>query len=334
MDWNRGFSASYYAAVVDPSTWKDMEIFEIEDGSISRSESSLMESADLKTLRYQTNKERWIRIWMDVKQVGDAEHVALFTGLACSPGRDIKGNITSNTLECYSVLKPADDVLLPRGWYAPAGADGTRQIAKLLECTPAPVVIEGSGSALQNTIIAEDGETNLTMAWKILEAIDWRFRISGDGVINLVPQASEISASFDAIDHDSIEPELTVSYDWYSVPNVFRAISDDIIAVARDDSEDSPVSTVNRGREIWMEESNCDLNANESITEYAARRLREEQRKALTVSYKRRFDPNVLTGDMIRLHYPKQEIDGRFLVMSQSIDLGFGATTSEEVKQL
>ncbi|MBR2264229.1 MAG: hypothetical protein IJ917_07825, partial [Firmicutes bacterium] len=96
MDWSKGFSANYYAAVVDPATWKDIEIFEIEDGSISRSESALMESADLKTLRYQTNREQWIRIWLDVKQAGDAAHVALFTGLACSPGRDINGNIISN----------------------------------------------------------------------------------------------------------------------------------------------------------------------------------------------------------------------------------------------
>lgn len=333
MDWNKGFSASFHAAVVDPSTWKDMEIFEIEDGSISRSESALMESADLKTLRYQTNREQWIRIWLDARQNGSSDHVALFTGLACAPGRDIKGNIISNTLECYSVLKPADDILLQRGWYAPEGADGTKLIKQLLSCTPAPVETDGSGSLLKNTIIAEEGETNLTMAWKILEAIDWRFRITGNGTIHLVPQASEIYASFDALEHDSIEPELTVSYDWYSVPNVFRAISDDLTAIARDDSEDSPVSTINRGREIWMEETNCDLNANESITEYAARRLREEQRRALTVSYKRRYNPGILVGDMIDLHYPRQGIDGVFLVMSQSISLGFGVMTSEEVKQ-
>ena len=333
MDWNKGFSARYHAAVVDPSTWKDTEIFEIEGGSISRSESALMESADLKTLRYQTNREQWIRIWLDARQNGSSDHVALFTGLACAPGRDIKGNIISNTLECYSVLKPADDILLQRGWYAPEGADGTRMITQLLACTPAPVEVDGSGSQLKNTIIAEEGETNLTMAWKILAAIDWRFRITGDGVIHLVPQASEISASFDALEHDSVEPELTVSYDWYSVPNVFRAISDDLTAIARDDSEDSPISTVNRGREIWMEETNCDLTANESITEYAARRLREEQKKALTASYKRRYDPEILVGDMIDLHYPQQGLDGQFLIVSQSVDLGYAATTSEEVKQ-
>ena len=43
MNWNKGFSAEYYASVVDPSTWRDIERFEIIDGDINRKSSELMD---------------------------------------------------------------------------------------------------------------------------------------------------------------------------------------------------------------------------------------------------------------------------------------------------
>ena len=129
-----------------------------------------------------------------------------------------------------------------------------------------------------------------------------------------------------------IEPSIAVEYDWYSCPNVFRAVQDDLSAVARDDDPDSPLSTVSRGREIWAEETSCDFNTGESIAEYAVRRLKELQSIAVTASYERRYHPDVLAGDVIRLRYPAQGLDGLYKVTSQSIELGYGAKTSEEVK--
>ena len=139
-------------------------------------------------------------------------------------------------------------------------------------------------------------------------------------------------ARFDPIEQDVIEPTISVKYDWYSCPNVFRAVHEDLSAVARDDSPDSPLSTVSRGREVWAEEMSCDFNTGESISEYAVRRLRELQHTKLTAEYDRRFHPDVLVGDLIRLHYPAQGLDGLFRVNSQSIELGYNTKTTEEVE--
>ena len=43
MDWSKGYSASYYAARVDPVTWRDVERFEITGGSIKRGVDALRE---------------------------------------------------------------------------------------------------------------------------------------------------------------------------------------------------------------------------------------------------------------------------------------------------
>lgn len=331
MNWAKGFSASYRMTIVDPTTWRDTEVIQIKDGSIKKTESSLMESADVTCVKYRKNAERWVRIWLDAKQGESAEHIPLFTGLAVSPDRDINGLTETNAVQCYSVLKPAEDVLLERGWYAPAGFKGSAVVRQLLDVCPAPITEEDFSPSLQTAIIAEDGESRLSMAHKVLKAINWRLKIRGDGTIEICPKSADPVAFFDSIEMDIIEPQIKASNDWYGCPNVFRAIKDDLIGIARDDDENSPLSTVNRGREIWKEELNCNLGDNETVAEYAYRRLKEEQQKELSVSYSRRYVPEVVPTDMINLHLPAQEIDGNFYITSQTIEIGYGARVSEEV---
>ena len=310
MKWSDGFSARYYATIVDPVTWRDVEALDILSGSIKLGDETLIESANLDVRDYDASTERWIRVWLDARQNGDSYHGPMFTGLATSPSLSIEGTAYKRGLTCYSVLKPADDILLPRGWYVGAGASGAGTIQELLETIPAPIEIEEDSPRLQNTIVAEDGETRLTMANKILSAI------------------------FDSLDYDSLEMTLTVKNDWFSCPNVFRAVEGGVMAVARDDDENSLLSTVNRGREIWKEETSCLLKDGETVAQYAERRLYEEQMKHYELSYTRRYHPDVRVTDLIRIHYPAQGIDGYFYVSSQSINLGFGASLSETVRKV
>lgn len=330
MEWNRGYSASYYIKRVDASTWRDLDTIRITGGSIKRERDGLRESASVDCTEFN-GREQWIRVYMDVNQNGDHSHEALFTGLATSPKWDIDGRRRETSLECYSVLKPADDIILPRGWYVTAGANGAEAVRSLLSVIPAPVTISGTSPALTSSIIAEDGETHLTMADKVLDAINWRLRISGHGDVSIEAQPTTESASFDPIDNDVLETAIEIEHDWFSCPNVFMAIDDDMTGIARDDSASSPLSTINRGREVWEQEDNCDLAENETIAEYAQRMLKELQRVSQTASYDRRYIPNVVPGDRIVLRYPEQGLDGLYLVESQDIDLGYSATTSEEV---
>ncbi len=330
MEWNKGFSASYYMAIVDPVTWRDTDRAEITGGNIERDESGLMQSASIDCVDFP-DEELYVRIYLNARQDGDADHVPLFTGIATTPDDDFNGGLNSNTVECFSVLKPADDVLLPLGWYAPAGVDADIIIRQLLDITNAPVDIEESAPYLKTSIVADEDDTNLSMVQRIIDAINWKIRISGEGVIGVYPKSADPVVSFDPVTNDCIEPAIKVSRDWYSCPNVYRALDEDLSAIARDDSEESPFSTVNRGREIWMQDTSCDLADNESIAEYAARRLKEEQKAAITASYDRRFHPDIMPGDVIRLKYPTQGLNGLFRVKSQSIELGYGAKTSEDV---
>lgn len=331
MKWEKGFTASYYAYIIDAKSWRETRRLQITEGSISRSDSGLRDSADITCIRY-SDGEQYIRIYLDTQQNGASYHTPLFTGLTSAPSRDIDGVLESNKIECYSVLKPAEDVLLQRGYYIPANADGGTVIKQLLSVTPAPVEVIGETPALQTAVIAEDGENHMTMVDKVLTAINWRMRILGDGTIQILPLALEATRAFNPLAVDVLEPSLSITRDWYQCPNVFRAVSGDLYAVARDDSIDSALSTINRGREVWAEETNVALNTGESIAEYATRRLSELQQVETTAKYTRRYDPELLVGDWVRLNYPKQGLQGSFEITSQSITLGYGCTTDEEVK--
>lgn len=331
MEWDKGYSASYYMMEVDPYTWKDVRRFEIRGGSIRREMDSLRQSADLECTDYPKDKERYVRIYLDAMQSGVGAHEALFTGLATSPDRNIRGTWSESNVQCYSVLKPADDVILSRGYYAPAGVSCTKVLLELLAPVFAPVEFDSEAPALTESIVAESGETNLTMIGRVLSAIGWNMRIFGDGRIRFEPYMEEPAATFDPLEFDVIETEISVTYDWFSCPNVFMVSSNGVTAIARDENPDSPLSIQNRGREVWAYESGAALNANETITDYAYRRLDEEQQYMVTARYDRRFVPEVFPGDMVRLHYPAQELNDDYMVTSQTITLGYSARTSEEI---
>lgn len=338
MDWSLGYSAKYYMTVVDWSTMKDVGIIEITGGSIKRSLTDLRESATVDCVDYEDPTEQIVRIWLDTDQDGESSHTALFTGLAASPTDKYSGRHKSNTLDCYSMLKVASDVLLPRGWYAPIEANSGSIIRDLLSVLNLPnsmIHIDPNTPELKQSIIAEEGETRLSMVDNILYAMgNWRLRLDGYGAVYVEPTPTDESAVFDSIENDVIETDVEISYDWYNVPNVLRVTLDESFAEARDEDPNSPLSIQNRGREVWMEDTNVQLSTNETLGEYAIRMLKYYQRIATTISYTRRFDPDVYPSDIVRIDYPIQNINGRFLIMDQSISLGYNAKTSEEVMKI
>ena len=334
MNWEAGFTATYHACVVDPVTWKDCGRIEIDSGSINRTGTGLRESADLSCTDYSKGSDIWLRVYLDAIQPGDSEHIPLFTGLVSTPEDEIDDAYADCSLQCYSVLVPAQEVLLPRGWYALKGQSGAALVADLLAVSPAPVTIEGESPLLSQHIVAEQGENRLTMIDKILDAINWRIRISGDGSITICPKPTKISATFSSLKYDLILPPVKRRADRFSCPNVLRAVTGDTAVTVRDDSEGSALSTVSRGREVWTEEADVQLGDGESLRAYAERRLKELQSVSLVLEYDRLFLPDICVTDKIRLQYPAQNLSGIFVIESQNIDLDHSCTTGEDVSQV
>lgn len=334
MDWEKGYSARYQLYRIDPKSWRDVERLELISGDIDLSSDGLLASMSLEAPALPTDREVWLRVYLDARQSGsEPERVALFTGLTGAPEVKYDHGSPTYSADLYSVLKPAQDVLLQRGWYAPAGLPGGIIARNLLEGY-APITIADDAPVLQSAIVAEDSETRLSMAEKVVSAMGWRIRLTGSGRIVIEPKPTAAAATFDATAFDVIETDVTVSRDWMSAPNVVRATVGDTVAVARDDSGASPLSVKSRGREVWQESDDVSLSGTESLSEYAARALEEAQATAEKISYSRRFVPGVGIGDIVRISYPEQGIKGRYRITSQGITLGYAAKTAEEAVKI
>ena len=325
MNWSKGISARYEFFYVDPVSFMDVEKRDFTSGTITRTLDGLLQSADL--MMTEDPGERWVRVYLDARQSGAGERVPLFTGLTSAPEGEWNGTRRSIKVECYSALKPCDDILTERGFYAPSGASGADFAAALLGRGIAKAYAERGSPTLADHIVAEDKETCLSMARKIVDAINWQIRIDGMGLIHIEPKPSDPKASFDPRSHDVIEPHIKDKRDWFSCPNYFRAISGDRAVVAKD--ETSSLSIGARGREIQREES-ATLSDGETLEEYAMRRLKELQSPSRTISYTRRYDPDIWTGSLIQMSYPHIGINGVFRVSKQTITLGLGCPTQEE----
>ena len=164
-----------------------------------------------------------------------------------------------------------------------------------------------------------------------MEVINWRIILDGNGTIHIAPFNNEIVETFSHQENDILEMNVTISSNWADIPNVFRAVGSGISSIAKDEDPSSPFSIPNRGREIWAQDTNCILNDGEKISEYASRKLREAQMVSKTIDYTRRFMPDIGIGDYVWLNYPDQDISGKFIIRSQTLNLGYGGQVSEQV---
>jgi len=322
MNWYEGYTAQFYLTIVDPVTWCDVDTVDIPDGTVTKTTDGLMESADITVT--QNIGEKIVRVWVNARQEDDGDRAAIFTGFMQTPGTEWDGVRESHRGVCYSVLKPASDILLPRGWFAFSGSNAAEEAAKLLDVI-APVSIEGSSPSLTQHLVAEANETRLSMAWKILNSIGWRIRINGHGDIVICPNPDRAVERLDTNTNDIVEMKVTDEQDLFSCPNVFRAISGDESAEYYDQTQIEA-----RGREIWAQDDKCALNDGESLLDYAERRLKELQEPARKIKYSRRFLPDIVPGDKIEVSFPAQSVAGTFVIKRQQIKLGYNATVSEE----
>ena len=338
IDYSKGYTSAFYATVVDPETWTDNDRIELVSGSININDTDLRQSANLEITSYPYDTDKIIRIYMEARQNGMTERVPIFTGWASCSSYSYQSGFRSINVQCYSVLKPADDILIQHGWYVKKGNNCIYELQELLGCTRAPVVFSEEDAekakGIEDDIVAEDNETNLSMVEKLLAAMKWVLWITGDGQIVLAPR--QIDDSIDEVatfspNYDVVESDFTVTRDWFECPNCLRVTYNEFTAVAKDENENSPLSIQNRGREIWAVEDNVDLVNDMTLSEYANKRLAELQQRSEIVSYNRRFSPGVNVENKIVMAY--SQLNGEYIITSQNITLGHAAVVSEEIRR-
>ena len=132
-------------------------------------------------------------------------------------------------------------------------------------------------------------------------------------------------------------PDFNMEHDLYGIPNVVEVVysngPDYYYHKVVNDDPNSPISTVNRGREIIYRDSNPSLPGiptEDQIKIYAEQTLRNLSSIEYTVTYSHGYCP-VRLGDCVRLNYSRAGISNvKAKVISQSIECSAGCKVTEK----
>lgn len=342
IDWLSPMQQTYEYYVVDPGTWKDVKLIKsVTKSTINR--DSTVETLGSATIdATESLGECYIRIYLIAIQNGVKYRFPLGTFLVQSPSSSYDGKIKSISMDAYTPLIELKEKQ-PTIGFSILKNDNIMDAAYRLvrENARAPVVKNECTETLHNDFVSDTDDTWISFLTDFIANAKFLLDIDELGNIMFAPKQDTASMqpvwTYDDDNSSILYPDITMDHDIYGIPNVVEVIYSSGInnyyaRVVNDDSN-SPISTVNRGREIIYRESNPNLigNPTESqIKEYAEQLLRELSSIECTVSYKHGYCP-VRVGDCVRLNYTRAGLNGiKAKVISQSIACESGCPVAEK----
>ena len=341
-DWTKTMQQTFEYYAVDPGTWKDIKKIDfVLDSSISR-DSTLETLGSASITVSESIGECYIRIYLVTIQNGLKERHSLGTFLVQTPSYSFDGKIKNITLDAYTPLLELKENPTPLGYSILKDEnvlDTAYRIVK--EQVRAPVVKTQNDEMLNSNFVANLNDTWITFVRDLIANADYSLALDDMGRILFMPNQDTMSLqpiwTYDDSNSSILYPELTVDRDLYGIPNVVEVIysngTEYYYGRAVNDDPSSPISTINRGREITHRESNPSLLGNPNqkrIQEYAENLLKELSSLEYTITYTHGYCP-VRIGDCVRLNYKRAGINGvKAKVISQNIKCEPGCPVTEK----
>lgn len=340
-DWTKSMQQSFEYYVVDPRTWKEIRrIDKVKSSTIERnSTSDTLGSANFDI--EESLGECYIRVYLITIQNGVTERTSLGTFLAQTLPSSFDGKVRNMSIEAYTPLIELNENPLPIGYYTPKDSNTLDEAYKIVrDNARAPVAKTENDNKVYGDFISNTDDTPLTYVKDLLSSAS--FELGLDELSRILFSPKQNIASMQPIwtfsdDNSSIlYPKISMDYDLYGIPNVVEVIyskngSYYSTRVVNDDSN-SPLSTINRGREIVHRVMDPDLTGDptkEQIDEYAEKLLKSLSSLEYTISYEHGYCP-VRVGDCVRLDYKAAGItDVKAKVISQSIECTPGCKVTE-----
>ena len=328
-DWTKPMQQTFEYFVVDPGTWKDQSKLDakISSSTITRGEEeSTLGSATIDCV--ESIGECYVRIYLVTIQNGIKERFPLATVLVQSPRSGFDGRVQTVSLDAYTPLIELKEKYPDIG-YSILKDQNIMEIASRLtrEKVRAPVVMGSSDTKLFYDFVA-----NLNAKFK--------FDLDEMGRIGFAPvqDVASLQPVWEYTDDNSsiLYPQIDMERDMYGLPNVVEVIystnSGYLYSKVVNDDANSPISTVNRGREVVYRVTDPDVIGNptqEQMDEYAKQLLRNNSCLEYTVTYTHGYCP-VRIGDCVLLNYRRAGIERiKAKVTSQTIKCEPGCPVSE-----
>ena len=341
-DWTSSMRQTFEYYVVDPETWSDVrKIDNVISSTITRdSEAETLGSATIDISG--SMEECYIRIYLIIVQNGIREKHSLGTFLVQTPSSSFDGKIQTVSLDAYTPLLELKENQPPIG-YSIMKDENIMDMAWRLarEHMRAPVVKPECTMKLYYDFIADPNDTWIVFLSDLIANAKYTFGLDEVGRVLFMPKQDTASLqpvwTYDDSNSSILYPNLSMDHDMYGIPNVVEVVysngGDSYYAKVVNDDSNSPISTVNRGREILHRVTDPDLVGDPTeyqIQEYAEQLLRELSTLEYTITYTHGYCPTRV-GDCVRLNYVKAGLENvKAKVISQSIKCEPGCPVTEK----
>lgn len=341
-DWLKPMRQTYEYYTVDPGTWRDVKRLDtVKSCTITRdSEAETLGSATIDITG--SVGECYVRIYLVTNQNGLEEKHPLGTFLVQTPSSRFDGKIRDVSMDAYTPLLELKENPPPLG-YSLLKGENIMEVAYRLarEHTRAPVVKTSCSTTLYDDFVANTDDTWMTFVTDLIANAKYTFDLDEMGRILFSPKQDTASLqpvwTYNDDNSSILHPSMSMEHDMYGIPNIVEVVYSNgrnhYYAKAVNDDSNSPVSTVNRGREIIYRVSNPESLGNPTenqINEYAKQLLRELSSIEYTLTYSHGYCP-VRVGDCVRFNYSRAGLtDIKAKVISQSIECKTGCVVTEK----
>lgn len=340
-DWLKSMQQTFEYYIVDPGTWKDVsKLSNVKSCSINRdAEAETLGSASIDIT--ESVGECYIRVYLITIQNGVREKHPLGTFLVQTPSSSFNGKIRDVTMDAYTPLIELKENPPPLGYTVAKDVNIMSMARQLVwENARAPVSGVDCPDVLYSDFVSNTDDTWLTFLTDLISNAKYQFELDEMGRILFAPKQNIASLqpvwTYDDGNSSILYPDISMEHDLYGIPNVVEISyssgpSTYYTKVVNDDSN-SPISTVNRGREITYRVTNPSFSGiptNAEIQEYAELLLSTMSTLEYTVTYTHGYCP-VRLGDCVRLNYSRAGLtDIKARVTSQSIECQPGCKVTE-----
>lgn len=342
-DWTKSMQQSYEYYLVDPTSWTDKKrIDNVTKCTISR--DATVETLGSATIDItESLGECYIRVYLVTIQNGVTEKHPLGTFLVQTPSSSFNGKIRNVSMDAYTPLLELKENPPPIGYSLLKGANIMENAYRITKdhCR-APVVEPKCSTTLNYDFVANTSDKWISFLTDLIANAKYTFALDELGRVLFSPKQDTAALqpvwTYNDDNSSILLPDLDLDHDIYGIPNVVEVIysngGETFYKKVTNDDPNSPISTVNRGREIIYRETNPSMNGGkpveEQIEEYATQLLRDLSTLEYTVSYTHGYCP-VRLGDCVRLNYTKAGLVGvKAKVISQSIKCEAGCQVSEK----
>lgn len=341
VEWRKSMKQTFEYYEVDPVTWKDAKIIDtITSCNIERDSTvSTLGSATIDSTTQLS--ECYIRIYIIAIQNGVKYKEPLGTYIVQTPSSNFNGKYNAISMDAYTPLLELKSNNPPLG-YSVLKDTNIMDVASTLcrENMRAPVVAAKNDTKMYSDFVSNLDDNWLIFISDLIANAKYTFDLDPMGRVLFAPKQDIASLqsvwTYDDSDCSILYPDIQNSRDLYGIPNVVEVVYSTGAGYLRsrivNDDPNSPISTVNRGREVLHRDSNPNFTkepTQEELDEYATQLLRNLSCLEHTIKYKHGYCP-VRVGDCVTLNVKSAGlVNIRAKVISQSIECKTGCPVSE-----